>query len=100
MAIRPGEQPPNRCRNAAGLVCSRDSWTIAPSPSSTHTWLCLSPRSMPIVSRGTPLVVAVAGVAVALTTLAAVMVDEMRGPVSAQSVQRLQQLNGLEGQGD
>jgi len=48
----------------------------------------------------TPLVVAVAGVAVALTTLAAVMVDEMRGPVSAQSVQRLQQLNGLEGQGD
>jgi hypothetical protein len=57
-----------------GLVCSRDSSRIVPAPSSTHRWLCLSPRSMPIVSRGSRLIAPVVGVTVPLARFAAVMV--------------------------
>jgi hypothetical protein len=47
-----GGMAAKRCQNAAGVVCSRDCSRVAPSLSSTHGWLCRSPRSMPTVSRG------------------------------------------------
>lgn len=74
MAIRAGGMAAKRCRNAAGVVCSRDCSRIVPSLSSTHRWLCRSPRSMPTVSRVGPAPGLVGRVAFALTTLVVVAV--------------------------
>ncbi len=48
-----------RWRNACGVVGSRDSSRSSPARSIAHRSLCRSPRSMPIVRPGSPIVGAV-----------------------------------------
>lgn len=74
MATRAAGIPAKRWRNAAGVLGSRDSSTIAPAPSTAHRWLWRSPRSMPNVIRGTlPVLIVEVVVALSVIVVASVM---------------------------